>query len=449
MTMFDLNRRDLLKLAAAGALAPGTSLQALADSAPMEDYRALVCVFLFGGNDSNNLIVPTDTTRYGQYQRARPNLALARETLLPIVPAQGGGATYGLHPALTGVQSLFAAGKAAVVANAGPLRVPTPKAAWETRSVPLPLNLFSHSDQQGAWQSAISDGPALNGWGGRLLERLVAADASNRGYSAVSLAGGNVWEQGDTSLSAYRVSPSGQFGFDFYDPANTTDPLSVAITGMLTELPGDPFGQTWLTTLSRSIDNQRVLTGALAGSTLGTVFPDSSLGVQLKMAARLIGARHALGLKRQCFFCSVGGLDTHGDDQLAVQQAFFAELSEALTAFQAATLELNLEREVTLFTASDFGRTLASNGQGTDHGWGSHHLVVGGSVQGGTLVGHFPELVLGGPDDAGLGAWIPTTAVDQLGSELGRWFGADAATLDAIFPNRHEFADSIGLMQPA
>lgn len=447
MTLSYLNRRDLLKLGAAGALAPWASLEAVAQTTPLEDYRALVCVFMFGGNDGNNLIVPTDTTRYGQYQRARPNLALPREQLLPITPLNGGGATYGLHPAMGGVQALFNSGSAAVLANVGPLMVPTRRAQYLARSVPLPVNLFSHSDQQGAWQSAISDGPARHGWGGRLLERLVPPESVNRGYSAVSLAGGNVWELGDAGLTAYRVSPSGQFGFDFYDPQNLADPMSVAISGLLGEATTDPFAQTWLSTLTRSIDNQRVLTAALSGSALATVFPDTGLGVQLRMAARLIGARQALGLKRQCFFCSIGGFDTHGEDQLGIQNAAFAEIADAVAAFHAATVELNLTREVTLFTASDFGRNLPSNGQGTDHGWGSHHLVVGGSVQGGHLVGQFPELVVTGPDDAGQGVWIPTTAVDQVGTELGRWFGADDARLDAIFPRRGEFDASIGLMR--
>lgn len=444
-----IHRRDLLKLGVAGTLAPWAGLQAWAQTAPLQDYRALVCVFLFGGNDGNNLLVPTDSSRYAQYQRARPNLALPREQLLPLSLSNTAGATYGLHPAMGGVQGLVNSGAAAVMANVGPLMVPTSLQAWQQRSVPLPANLFSHTDQQNAWQSAISQGAARHGWGGRLLERLVPPDSLNRGYCAVSLAGGNLWELGDAGLSAYRVSPSGEFGFDFYDPQNLSDPVSVAISGMLAEQPADPFGQTWLSTLTRSIDNQRVLTGALAGANLSTAFPETGLGVQLRMAARLISARSSLGLKRQCFFCSIGGFDTHGEDQLGTQNAAFAEISDAVTAFHAATLELGLEREVTLFTASDFGRNLPSNGAGTDHGWGSHHLVVGGSVQGGRLVGQFPELLVGGPDDAGSGVWIPTTAIDQVGSELGQWFGASPTQLDAIFPRRGEFNPSIGLMRSA
>jgi len=442
-----MNRRDLLKLGAATTLAPWASLRVAAQTAPDEDYRALVCVFMLGGNDANNLVVPTDTAAYARYQQARPNLAIPRDQLLAISPTNANGAGYGLHPAMGGVQALFNSGQAAVMANTGPLMVPTTKAQYNARSVPLPVNLMSHSDQQGMWQSAIADGPARNGWGGRLLERLVADSATNRGYSAVSLAGGNVWESGDTSLTAYRVSPSGNFGFDFYDPSNAADPLSAAISGLLAETSTDPFAQTWLATLDRSLDNQRVLTGALASAgTLATVFPETGLGVQLRMAARLIAARQALGLKRQCFYCSIGGFDTHGDDQLERQQAAFAEINDAVAAFHAATVELGVSRQSTLFTASDFGRTLASNGQGSDHGWGSHHLVVGGSVRGQRLVGTFPELVVGGPDDAGEGVWIPTTSIEQFGGELARWFGADTATVNQIFPRLGYFDREIGLM---
>lgn len=441
-----INRREALQLGAAAALAPWALHPGRAAAqAVAEDYRALVCVFLFGGNDGNNLLVPLDAAAYAGYQRARPNLALARDQLLPVQPTNA--AAYGFHPALGGVQGLFAAGKAAVVANVGPLLAPTTAAQYAARAVPLPVNLFSHSDQQAGWQSAVSDGPARNGWAGRMLERLVAADLNNRGYSAISLAGGNLWETGDSTLTAYRVSPSGNFGFDFYDPANTTDPLSAAITDLLGASAPDAFGQTWLSVLGRSIDNQRVLTSALSGAgLLATVFPETGLGVQLRMAARLMAARQALGLKRQCFFCSMGGFDTHGDDQLAVQQQAFAELGDAVAAFHAATVELGLERQATLFTASDFGRTLASNGQGSDHGWGSHHLVVGGAVRGQRLVGRFPELALGSRDDAGQGAWVPSTSVDQMGGELARWFGAGGDTLAQVFPNLARFDSDIGLM---
>jgi len=435
-----MKRRQFLQAGALASLTPWPALQALA-GVNGTGYRALVCLFMFGGNDSNNMVVPTDNARYTQYQKARPNLALAQSSLLP-VPGTG---PYGLHPAMAGMQGLVNSGKAAIVANVGPLMVPTTKAQWDARSVPLPLNLFSHSDQQSAWQSAIVDQPARNGWGGRLLERALADGQVNRGYGAVSVSGGNIWEAGDRSLTAYRVSSSGRFGFDFYDPAGT-DPMSSAITSMLAERRADPFEQTWLNMMGRSIDNQRILTAAIEGSTLTTVFPDTDLGRQLLMIARLIAARDRLGLARQCFFCSIGGFDTHGDDQLQRQNELLGDISASVAAFQAATEELKVGRDVTLFTASDFGRNLPSNGMGTDHAWGSHHFVVGGSVRGNRMVGRFPELVIGGPDDAGQGSWIPAVSTDQLGGELARWFGADTTTADEVFPRLRYFSRDLGLM---
>ncbi|WP_395699643.1 DUF1501 domain-containing protein [Aquabacterium sp.] len=441
MDLNALRRRRLLQAGAVAALTPFPALQALAQATSGSGYRALVCVFLFGGNDANNLLVPLDATRYGAYQRARPNLALSQASLVPL-----GTSGFGTHPAMAPLKPLFDAGQAAVVANAGPLMVPTTRAQYQARSVPLPSNLFSHSDQQGAWQSAIADAPTRNGWGGRLLERLVASDSSNRGYCNLSVAGSNIWENGDRGLAPYRVSSSGDFGFDFYDPKGG-DPLSAAVNSLLGEARSDPFEQTWLSMMGRSIDNQRVLSTALQASALKTAFPGTGLGRQLQMCARLIAARGQLGVPRQCFFTSIGGFDTHGDDQLSRQNELLGEIAEAVAAFQAATTELGVARDVTLFTASDFSRTFASNGQGTDHGWGGHHWVVGGAVRGGRIVGRFPELAIGGPDDSGgQGNWIPGIAVDQLGAELGRWFGADEGLLDDAFPRLRYFDRSIGLM---
>lgn len=435
-------RREILKsglaLASAPLLAANPAARAQASSGSA--YRALVCVFLYGGNDANNMVVPLDETRYGAYRRARPGLALAHETLLPL-----GRSGYGVHPAMAALQPLFASTRAAVVANVGPLMRPCSAAQVRARSVPLPAQLYSHSDQQRAWQSAIADAPARHGWAGRFLERLVDAASPNRGYAALSFAGSNVWQAGDHGLAPYRVSASEDFGFDFFDPAGS-DPLSAAVAALLREAQPNPFAQTWLQTMARAIDNQRVLADALATGELSTPFPDSGLGRQLRMAARLIAARAQLGQQRQCFFASLGGFDTHGDDQLERQNALLGEFADAAAAFQAAMAELGVEREVTLFSASDFGRTLASNGQGSDHGWGAHQWVLGGSVQGGRVLGRFPELAIGSADDVGQGVWVPCIAVDQLAAELGRWFGADEAMLDEALPNLREFDRRIGLM---
>ena len=446
-----LQRRDFLKIAsAAGATGLGlstlSSLNAAAQTAggAAPGYKALVCLFMFGGNDGNNLLVPRELSEYSLYQRGRSNLALPRDSLLPIAPNNTGSFQYGLHPAMVGLQGLFNRGKAALMANVGPLAVPTSKAQWDARSVPLPDNLFSHSDQQAQWQSAIVDAPARSGWGGRMMERQLAADVVNRGYGVLSVAGGNVWETGDAALAAYKVSSSGNFGFDFYNAAGA-DPLSVAISQTLAEPRGHLLEKAWTDVVSRSIENQRVLTQALGTSTLATVFPDTGLGRQLRMIARLVAARDKLGLPRQCFFCSIGGFDTHGDDQMQRQNELLGEISAAVTAFYAATEELAVANNVTLFSASDFGRTFQSNGQGSDHGWGSNHFVVGGSVKGGGIVGAYPNLTVNGPDDVGSGKWIPTTAVDQMGATLGKWFGAGPA-LNDIFPRLSHFTADLGFM---
>lgn len=443
-------RRQFLKTAAAAgigaaAFGPLAQLQALAQSAGGADYRALVCLFMFGGNDGNNLLVPYEPADHARYAGVRTNLALARDSLLPVAPANTGGVRYGLHPAFDGLQGLFNQGQAALLANIGPLVVPTTKAQWNARSVPLPPNLFSHSDQQNAWQSDNLEGSLRGGWGGRMLERVVAEGSPNRGYACVSVAGGNIWSAGDRTLTPYRVSPSGDFGFDFYDPAGS-DPLSAAISGLLAETRSDPFEASWLAAVRRSVDNQRVLSSALNWTSPFTGFPDTDLGRQLHMIARLISARSGLALARQCFFCSIGGFDTHGEDQLGDQTRLFGEIDDAVVAFQAAIAQLGLAEQVTLFSASDFGRTFVSNGQGSDHGWGNHHFVVGGAVNGGRLVGRFPQHVIGGPDDVGSGNWLPTTSLDQLGRELGRWFGAGTA-LAEVFPRMGEFDDDLGLMR--
>ncbi len=450
-----MKRRELLKSASlfglgAGSMGVMSQFEALAQAtAGADDYRAMVCIFMFGGNDAGNMVIPFEPAEHSAYLGARSNLGLAREALLPIAPSNTQSIRYGLHPAMGGLAGLFnrtgAASPLAVVANVGPLLVPTSKAQWEARSVPLPDNLFSHSDQQSQWQSATYERPS-NGWGGRLAERLVAEGTANRGYSVLSVTGGNLWETGDRGLSAYKVSASGRFGFDFYQPGNT-DPLSLAITETLAERRTHLFEQGYLDVAGRSIEVQRVLSSALEGANVTAAFPDTSLGTQLRMVARLIAARNQLGLKRQCFFCSIGGFDTHGEDQLQRQGELLGTVSDAMTAFYAATQELQVAQNVTSFTASDFGRTYASNGQGSDHGWGAHHFVMGEAVQGGRMFGTFPNPTIGGPDDSGgQGNWIPTTSTEAYAATLGRWFGADNATLAQVFPRLSNFQPNVGFL---
>jgi uncharacterized protein (DUF1501 family) len=279
-----------------------------------------------------------------------------------------------------------------------------------------------------------------------LAERLIDEGTGNRGYSVLSVTGGNLWETGDRSLSAYKVSASGRFGFDFYNPRGS-DPLSMAITETLATPYSHLFEQGFVDVMGRSIEVQRILTSALEGSTVNTVFPDTSLGTQMRMVARLIAARQKLGLKKQCFFCSIGGFDTHGEDQLTRQAELLGDVSGAISAFYAATQELNVANNVTTFTASDFNRTFTSNGAGSDHGWGGHHMVVGGSVQGGKLFGSFPDQTVRGPQDSGgQGNWIPTTSTEAYAATLGRWFGANDEVLGQVFPRLSGFNPNVGFL---
>ncbi len=334
-----VSRRQFIGGAAAGALVDLGLLAAGANDAnaqTADDYRCLVCIFMYGGNDANNMIIPIDPAGYAAYAEKRGPLQLAQNTLLPIPTALTAGVPYALHPAMTGMQKIFQSGKAAVMANVGPLAAPTSKAQYQARSVALPPNLFSHSDQQAQWQSSISDGSASRtGWGGRLGDLLQSAN-SNRGATLISLAGNNLWENGNT-LSSYKVSPSGNFGFDFYKPTSGSDPMSISVNEILKSQRTHMFEKEWIKTIERSIENQRQMAQAVSSQQFSN-FPGTGLGRQLQMAARLIASRGSLGVKRQTLFCSIGGFDTHGDDQLQRQQQLFSEISAAVSAFYEATV---------------------------------------------------------------------------------------------------------------
>lgn len=449
-------RQFLRQLAAAGFGVAGlgalTDLQRIAAAAqPVAkagaDYKALVCLFMFGGNDSNNMVIPTSATEWAQYNAARGAVRLQQAALQPITITNTPGRTFALHPAMPQLAALVSAGNAAIVANAGPLLAPTTRDQYRNRSVPLPNNLFSHSDQQAQWQSSISDDATRTGWGGRIADIVKDTNGANQTSTCISVNGNNLFQTGQT-ISSYKVSSTAGFGIGMYKGDTATDPVSVAFREVMGRPYANAFEQTWANTVGRAVTNSVALQAALSGATLNTVFPaNNGLADQLKMVARLIAARNVLGMTRQVFFCSIGGFDTHGADQLQRQNELLGEISAAARAFWDATVEMGIPHQVTLFTASDFNRTFVSNGKGTDHAWGSHQFVLGGAVQGAKIYGAYPTIVPGGPDDTSDGRWVPTTSVDQYAATLATWFGVSSADLYTIFPKLTRFATpNLGFM---
>jgi uncharacterized protein (DUF1501 family) len=402
------------------------------------DYRALVCIFLFGGNDGNNLIVPLDTSSYDAYSQIRGSLALASSALLPVT-AKTGSRPFGLHPKLANLQKLFGGGQAAVVANVGTLVEPLTRAQYLAGNTATPENLFSHSDQQLQWQTSFS-GPNGTGWGGRVADKIASLNAPSTFPAFLSVAGNAMLGQGEDTTPA-TVIPGAPLNLTGFSTSPADSARQLALQQLLTLDTGAALVQQASSTMQAGLSDSATLKQALSGAkALTTAFPTTTLGAQLQQIAQVIQVRGALGMNRQIFFCSLGGFDTHSG-QLNTQDTLLAELDAALAAFLSATQEMGVENNVTTFTESDFSRTMQPNTNGgTDHAWGSHHVVAGGAVQGSDVYGQFPELALGGPNDAGAaGRWIPTTALDQYGATLASWFGVASADLSYVFPNLGNF----------
>jgi uncharacterized protein (DUF1501 family) len=444
-------RRDLLRLAccsAAGAsLVSGLSKLGLVSALAQgtTDYKALVCIFMFGGNDSNNLLVPTDS-RYTQYLQARSVLALPQSQLLPL--QMNGQSIYGLHPNIPEMQGYFNNQKSlAIVANVGTLVQPTTQATYRAFKN-LPENLFSHSDQQDQWQSAQLAGTPVSGWAGKVADNVQTFNASAQFPPILSISGSPVFCTGITTRP-FSMDPGQPPGLQGFGVTASSQARYAATQQLLTFDSGLSMVQAANAVTGQAVKFAQVLSDALKNiAPLQTKFPVTDLGQQLQQVAQVISARSALGVARQIFFCSYGGFDTHAD-QLPQQVQLLSTVSQGMSAFYQATQELGVANQVTSFTLSEFGRTLepGSNG-GSDHAWGGHQLILGGAVKGNAIYGTFPTLALGGPDDADQnGRWIPTTALDQYAATLATWFGVGAANMPSIFPNLVNFSTgNLGFM---
>ena len=449
----------------AGALGAGSLGNLLLNARPAHaaDYKALVCVFLYGGNDGMNMIVPNDTARYDQYAGVRKGLAIPKANLVPL-----GGVSYGLHPSLSALGSVWNEGQLAPLFNVGPLFQPLTKAQYRAaaaNSELLPDSLFSHSDQQILWETGTTDALSRSGWGGRAAEVLSTVNP------VISVAGSARFGLGTLQTPLVLPAPGSTFGAYGLQAADTWEPQlarKAAIDALYAQAQDVTLGDAYtaaqrnafamsarlgalVKTAPGDADATPVIDAAFAAITTGKKI-NTGMGRQLYQLAKLIAGNATVQGNRQLFFASMGGFDTHGNQLVTGSPLegdharLLKELGDALGAFHTALKNLGLGTAVTTFTQSDFGRTFApNNSTGTDHAWGNQQLVMGGAVKGGATYGRYPELMLGGSDDVGQdswelqGRWIPTTAVDQYAATLLGWFGASEAQLDAVLPNLKNF----------
>jgi len=441
----DQSRRAFLKrsaaLSVAGSAAPLAMQMGLigeAAAAVASDYKALVCVFLYGGNDYANTLTPYDQATYNAYQSLRSNIAIARDDLTPtvLVPSTAlpGGVQYALAPGLLPLLPLFNAGKLAPVLNVGTLMQPTTKAQFDARNVPIPPKLFSHNDQQSFFQSSASEG-ATSGWGGRMGDLLQSGNGSAV-LTCINASGNAVFLSGKNAVQ-YTVGTGGPASL--YSRSSTIHG-SVTALNVLKSMISAPrvhsFENEHTRIVKRSLDTYDQVSNALnAAPALTTTFPSqNSLADQLKVVARMISVSQELGARRQVFFVSMGGFDTH-DSLTTAHPVLMSRLAAAMKAFYDSTVALGVADKVTTFTGSDFGRTLVNNSTGSDHGWGSVHFVMGGAVNGRKIYGTSPVFANNGPDDVGQGRLLPSTSVDQYASTLAKWFGISDSQMSTVLPN--------------
>ena len=450
--MTKLNRREFLKTSSAAAVfaaTPGLAFsQVVGSGGPFADYRALVCVFLFGGNDSFNMLVPRSKAEYDVYEASRQNLAIPLQELLPINPVTSDGAQYGLHPSMAALQGVFESGAAAFVTNVGPLIEPTTKDQFFNKSVTLPPQLFSHNDQQNQWFSLKGNTTGKTGWAGRMADLIRTGVAGQQMATNASLFGSNLFQSADATV-AYVMGFDGPVQFEGFstDPGGLFYEQRLAFQRIVDAGYGSIYERGFADIQNRAIAAADTVSNAIAtAAPLTAVFPQSQLGTQLATVARLISVRDELQMQRQVFFVAAGGFDSH-DKQIDDQPDLLGGVSDAMAAFFAATVELGVSDSVTSFTQSDFGRTLTSNGDGTDHAWGGNQVVLGGAVRGRDLYGSYPLLQIGGNEDVSGGRMIPSTSADQYAATLAKWFGIADADLGVVAPNLQNFVQrDLGFM---
>ena len=459
----NLTRRGLLKSTAALALQRvsipmATSLGLMADAAAQSanDYKALVCIFLFGANDHYNTVIPYDIPTHTNYYNIRKGtptpgtvydgIAIGRNSLseTALSTALSDGRQMALNPEMSALKTLFENKRASILMNVGPLVVPTTRLQYDNKSVPLPPKLFSHNDQQAYWQSSFQTEGGATGWGGRAADLLLSNNTKST-LTCISINGNALFLSGQNAIS-YQMSSTGATtvnaikGKSLFGSAN----CAAALQTLITQQSSSPMASDYTTVTKRALDTYDGIVaaiGATASASMNALFPSSAtntLSAQLKMVARMIEQQATFGMKRQVFMVGMGGFDLH--DFLATQHPpLLQKLSSAMKEFDDAMTSLGKGSQVTAFTASDFGRTLTSNGDGSDHGWGSHHFVMGGAVNGGTILGTAPEIGLTHNQQVGSGRLLPSTAVDQLGAELAAWFGVSATDVKTVLPNAKNF----------
>jgi uncharacterized protein (DUF1501 family) len=458
-----LTRRSLLRSSAALALQRvsipmATSLGLMADAAAQSanDYKALVCIFLYGANDHYNTVIPYDVATHTNYYNIRKGtptagtvydgIAIGRNSLsaTALSTALSDGRLMALNPEMSALKTLFENKRASILMNVGPLVVPTSRIQYDNKSVPLPPKLFSHNDQQAYWQSSFQTEGGAKGWGGRAADLLLSNNSKST-LTCISINGNALFLSGQNAIS-YQMSSTGATtinaikGKSLFGSAN----CAAALQTLITQQSSLPMASDYTAVTKRALDTYDGIVaaiGATASASMNALFPSSAtntLSAQLKMVARMIEQQATFGMKRQVFMVGMGGFDLH--DFLATQHPpLLQKLSSAMKEFDDAMTSLGKGSQVTAFTASDFGRTLTSNGDGSDHGWGSHHFVMGGAVNGGKFVGTAPEIGLTHNQQVGSGRLIPSTAVDQLGAELAAWFGVSATDVKTVLPNAKNF----------